>query len=312
MLTTELIDIHPASISLGRGLDLKTPVLLASGTVSYGEELSKLTDLSKLGGIVTKAISLEVREGNLPQRIVETPAGMLNAIGLANVGVEKFIEEKMPFLRTQLIHTVVNIVGKSVEDYCEVVRRLEDVEGISGYEINLSCPNVKGECIIFGVDERATFEITSELRKLTNRHLMIKLTPNVTSISSIALAAERGGADSVSLINTVVGMAVNYKTGKPMLKNVTGGLSGPAIKPIALAKVWEVYNAVKIPIVGMGGIASFEDAMEFFLVGASAVQIGTMNFVAPTIGATVSDQIEHYFSTEKNVRFKNFIGSLKV
>lgn len=312
MLSTELTDTRPASTSLGRGLDLKNPVLLASGTVSYGEELSKLTDLSKLGGIVTKAISLEVREGNLPQRIVETPAGMLNAIGLANVGVEKFIEEKMPFLRTQHLHTVVNIVGKSIEDYCEVVRRLEDVEGISGYEINLSCPNVKGECIIFGVDERATFEITSELRKLTNRHLMIKLTPNVTSIATIALAAERGGADSVSLINTVVGMAVNYKTREPMLKNVTGGLSGPAIKPIALAKVWEVYNAVKIPIVGMGGIASFEDAMEFFLVGASAVQIGTMNFVVPNIATHISDQIERYFSTEKSIAFKNFIGSLKV
>ncbi len=312
MLTTELIDTRPASISLGRGLDLKNPVLLASGTVSYGEELSKLTDLSKLGGIVTKAISLEVREGNLPQRIVETPAGMLNAIGLANVGVEKFIAEKMPFLRTQPIHTVVNIVGKSVEDYCEVVRRLEDVEGISGYEINLSCPNVKGECIIFGVDERATFEVTSQLRKLTNRHLMIKLTPNVTSIASIALAAERGGADSVSLINTLVGMAVDYKTRRPLLKNVTGGLSGPAIKPVALAKVWEVYNAVKLPIVGMGGIASFEDAMEFFLVGASAVQIGTMNFVIPTIATTIAEHIEHYFATEKSTSFKNFIGSLKV
>ncbi len=312
MLTTQLTEIRPASISLGRGLDLKNPVLLASGTVSYGEELSKLTDLSKLGGIVTKAISLEVREGNLPQRIVETPAGMLNAIGLANVGVEKFIEEKMPFLRAQQFHTVVNIVGKSVDDYCEVVRRLEDVEGISGYEINLSCPNVKGECIIFGVDERATFEITSELRKCTNRHLMIKLTPNVTSIATIALAAERGGADSVSLINTVVGMAVNYKTRKPMLKNVTGGLSGPAIKPIALAKVWEVYNAVKIPIVGMGGITNFEDAMEFFLVGASAVQVGTMNFVSPNIGATVAEQIEHYFSTEKGTTFKNFIGSFEI
>lgn len=312
MLTTELIDTRPASISLGRGLNLKTPVLLASGTVSYGEELSKLTDLSTLGGIVTKAISLEVREGNSPQRIVETPAGMLNAIGLANVGIEKFIAEKMPFLHSQHIHTVVNIVGKSTDEYCEVVRRLEDVDGISGYEINLSCPNVKGECIIFGVDERATFEITSELRRLTNRHLMIKLTPNVTSIAAIALAAERGGADSVSLINTVVGMAVNYKTRKPMLKNVTGGLSGPAIKPIALAKVWEVYNAVKIPIVGMGGITNFEDAMEFFLVGASAVQIGTMNFVAPNIGATVSEQIERYFSIEKTIGFKKFIGSLKV
>ncbi len=312
MLTTERIERRPAAISLGRGLDLKNPVLLASGTASYGEELSKLIDLSLLGGIVTKAISLEEREGNPPQRIVETPAGMLNAIGLANVGVEKFVEEKMPFLRTQHLHTIVNIVGKSIDDYAEVVRRLEEVDGISGYEINLSCPNVKGECMMFGVDERATFEITSTLRKLTNRHLMLKLTPNVTSVATIALAAERGGADSVSLINTVVGMAVDYKTRKPLLKNITGGLSGPAIKPIALAKVWEVYNAVKIPIVGMGGIAKFEDAMEFFLVGASAVQIGTMNFVHPTISTTIAKQIEQYFSDETHGKFKNFIGSLEI
>ncbi|MCS6989637.1 MAG: dihydroorotate dehydrogenase [Chloroherpetonaceae bacterium] len=311
MLTTELTETRPAAISLGRGLDLKNPVLLASGTASYGEELAKLIDLSKLGGIVTKAISLEEREGNPPQRIVETPSGMLNAIGLANVGVERFIAEKMPFLRSQRLSVIVNIVGKSIDDYCAVARRLEEADGISGYEINLSCPNVKGECIIFGTDAGATFEITSELRKVTNRHLMIKLTPNVTSIASIALAAERGGADSLSLINTLVGMAVNYKTRKPLLKNVTGGLSGPAIKPVALAKVWEVYNAVKIPIVGMGGIASFEDAMEFFLVGASAVQIGTMNFVYPTLSVSVAEQIERYFSTPGNGDFKSYIGSLK-
>jgi dihydroorotate dehydrogenase (NAD+) catalytic subunit len=302
----------PAAISLGRNLDLKNPVLLASGTVSYGEELARLTDLNKLGGIVTKAISLEVREGNLPQRIVETPSGMLNAIGLANVGVEKFVSEKLPFLRSLNLATVVNVVGKSVEDYAEVVRRLDDEDGISGYEINLSCPNVKGECIIFGTDERATFEVTSVLRKITNRHLMIKLTPNVTSISSIALAAERAGADSVSLINTLIGMAVDYRKRKPMLKNVTGGLSGPAVKPVALAKVWEVFNAVKIPIVGMGGIASFDDAMEFLVVGASAVQIGTMNFVTPTISESISTQIDTFFSDPKNGSLKSFIGSLRV
>lgn len=312
MLANELAETRPAAVSLGRGLDLKNPVLLASGTASYGEELATLIDLSKLGGIVTKAISLEEREGNPPQRIVETPSGMLNAIGLANVGVERFIAEKMPFLRAQGLRVIVNVVGKSIDDYCEVVRRLDEVEGVSGYEINLSCPNVKGECIIFGVDAGATFEITSELRRVTHRHLMIKLTPNVASIASIALAAERGGADSLSLINTLVGMAVNYKTRKPLLKNVTGGLSGPAIKPIALAKVWEVYNAVKIPIVGMGGIASFEDAMEFFLVGARAVQIGTMNFVYPTLSVSVAEQIERYFSTSGNGDFKSYVGSLVV
>ena len=243
-----------AAVSLGRGLELKSPVLLASGTVSYGEEISKLCDLSKIGGIVTKAISLEPRTGNLPRRIAETPSGMINAIGLANVGLERFITDKVPFLRTLDTAVIVNIAGRSIDEYLEVVSRLDAVEGLSGYEINLSCPNVKGECMIMGVSRDATFEIVSELRKITARHLMIKLTPNVTSISTIALAAQEAGADSVSLINTVVGMAIDYKTRRPLLKNITGGLSGPAIKPIALAKVWEVFKAVSIPIVGMGGL----------------------------------------------------------
>ncbi len=302
---------RPCAVSLGRGLNLKNPVLLASGTASYGEELSALTDLNALGGLVTKAISLEVREGNPPQRIVETPAGMLNAIGLANVGVDAFIAEKLPFLRSLNLAVIVNIVGKSIDDYCEVVHRLDAEAGISGYEINLSCPNVKGECIIFGVDAGATFEITHALRQITHRHLMIKLTPNVTSIAQIALAAERGGADSLSLINTVVGMAVDYRTRVPKLKNITGGLSGPAIKPIALAKVWEVYQAVHIPIVGMGGLSSFEDAMEFFLVGARAVQVGTMNFVQPRIGETLAHQIESHFANAEYT-FAEYVGSLKV
>lgn len=302
---------RPCAVALGRGLDLKNPVMLASGTASYGEELAALTDLNALGGLVTKAISLEAREGNLPQRIVETPAGMLNAIGLANVGVDAFIAEKLPFLRSLNLAVVVNVVGRSIEDYCEVVRRLDAEEGIQGYEINLSCPNVKGECIIFGVDEGATYEMTSELRRITQRHLMIKLTPNVTSIARIALAAERGGADSVSLINTLVGMAVDYQTRKPKLRNITGGLSGPAIKPIALAKVWETYQAVSIPIVGMGGIASFEDAMEFFLVGARAVQIGTMNFVKPNIGETLAHRIEAHFASAEYA-FSDYVGSLVV
>ncbi len=299
-----------AALSLGRGLELKSPVLLASGTVSYGEELSQLCDLSKIGGIVTKAISLEPRAGNLPRRIAETPSGMINAIGLANVGVERFIAEKVPFLRQLDTSVIVNIAGRSIDEYCAVVEQLDQVEGLSAYEINLSCPNVKGECMIMGVSRDATFEIVSELRKLTKRHLMIKLTPNVTSISSIALAAEEAGADSLSLINTVVGMAINYKTRKPLLKNITGGLSGPAIKPIALAKVWEVYNAVTIPIVGMGGIACFEDAMEFFLAGSSAIQIGTMNFVYPDIGEKVATAIEEHFSAPGAIPLKKYTGSL--
>jgi len=299
-----------AAVSLGRGLELKSPVLLASGTVSYGEELSQLCDFSKIGGIVTKAISLEPRAGNQPPRIAETPSGMINAIGLANVGVDCFIKEKMPFLRTLNTAVIVNIAGRSIDDYCDVVSRLDAVEGVDGYEINLSCPNVKGECMIMGVSRDATFEIVSALRRITDRHLMIKLTPNVTSISAIALAAEEAGADSLSLINTVVGMAVNYKTRKPLLKNITGGLSGPAIKPIALAKVWEVYNTVKIPIVGMGGIAGFEDAMEFFLVGSRAVQIGTMNFVYPDISEKIATAIEEYFSAPGATSLHDYCGTL--
>jgi dihydroorotate dehydrogenase (NAD+) catalytic subunit len=298
------------SVDLGRGLALKSPVLLASGTVSYGEELNTLCDLSRLGGIVTKAISVEPRAGNPPRRIAETPSGMINAIGLANVGLDCFITEKMPFLRGLDTAIIVNIAGRSIDDYCEVVSRLDDEEGIDAYEINLSCPNVKGECMIMGVSSEATSEIVSKLRSITRRHLMIKLTPNVTSIGTIARAAEDAGADSLSLINTVVGMAVNWKTRRPLLKNVTGGLSGPAIKPIALAKVWEVYGSVKIPLVGMGGIAGFEDAMEFLLVGARAVQIGTMNFVYPDIGEKVAIALEEYFSATGAPSLEQYCGSL--
>ena len=301
-----------SAVSLGRGLDLRSPVLLASGTVSYGEELNNLMNLGRIGGIVTKAISPEPRTGNPPQRIAETPCGMINAIGLANVGLEKFVEEKIPFLQQLDTAVVVNIAGKSIDDYCTVIEQLDDCEGIDGYEINLSCPNVKGECMIMGVSRNATFEIISKLRTITERHLMVKLTPNVTSISSIALAAEEAGADSVSLINTLVGMAVDYKKRKPLLTNVTGGLSGPAIKPVALAKVWEVYNAVKIPIVGMGGISCFRDAMEFLVTGSRAIQIGTMNFIDPDIGETIADAIEEFFAAPENPAIEGYTGSLIV
>ncbi|MCW8797524.1 MAG: dihydroorotate dehydrogenase [Prosthecochloris sp.] len=300
------------AVALGRGLELRSPVLLASGTVSYGEELSKLTDLSRIGGLVTKAISPEPRIGNRPQRIAETPCGMVNAIGLANVGLERFVAEKLPFLQNLDTAVIVNVAGKSIDDYVQVVQRIDEYDGIDGYEINLSCPNVKGECMIMGVSSTATFEIISKLRSITNRHLMVKLTPNVTSISAIALAAEEAGADSVSLINTLVGMAVDHKTRKPLLTNITGGLSGPAIKPVALAKVWEVYNAVNIPIVGIGGISNVEDAMEFLVTGARAIQIGTMNFVYPDIGQTIADKLEEYFSSPEQMTLEEYSGSLIV
>lgn len=308
----EQLPTRSSAVSLGRGLDLRSPVLLASGTVSYGEELNLLTDLGKIGGIVTKAISPEPRNGNPPQRIAETPCGMINAIGLANVGLDKFVEEKIPFLQQLDTAVIVNIAGKSIDDYCTVIERLDDIEGINGYEINLSCPNVKGECMIMGVSRDATFEIISKLRTITERHIMVKLTPNVTSISSIALAAEEAGADSVSLINTLVGMAVDYKKRKPLLTNVTGGLSGPAIKPVALAKVWEVYKAVKIPIVGIGGISCFQDAMEFLVTGSRAIQIGTMNFVDPDIGETIANAIEEFFADPQNPTIEEYTGSLIV
>jgi len=303
-------ETRASAVDLGRGLKLKSPVLLASGTVSYGEELSRLTDLSAIGGLVTKAISLEPRTGNPPQRIAETPSGMVNAIGLANVGIDRFIADKVPFLRKLGTSIIVNIAGRSIDDYAEVVSRLDAVPGLDAYEINLSCPNVKGECMIMGISPDATRDIVQELRAITSRHLMIKLTPNVTSISSIALAAQSAGADSLSLINTVVGMAVDWKKRRPLLTNVTGGLSGPAIKPIALAKVWEVYNAVSIPVVGMGGIASFSDAMEFMVTGASAIQIGTMNFVQPDIGERVAKAMEEYFSSPDAPTLVEFKGSL--
>lgn len=305
---------HPvpaAAVSLGRGLELRSPVLLASGTVSYGEELAGLCDFSTIGGMVTKAISVEPRSGNPPRRIAETPSGMLNAIGLANVGLERFVADKIPFLETLDTAIIVNIAGRSIDDYCQVIETLDAHKAIDAYEINLSCPNVKGECMIMGVSAEATFEIISTLRRLTNRHLMVKLTPNVTSISTIALAAEKAGADSLSLINTVVGMAIDHRTRRPLLKNVTGGLSGPAIKPIALAKVWEVSNAVSIPVVGMGGIASFEDTLEFFLAGARAVQIGTMNFVYPDISQRIAVAIEQFFSAPGATPFADYCGSLQ-
>ena len=309
---TEHNSTRSSAVSLGRGLDLRSPVLLASGTVSYGEELNMLTDLGKIGGIVTKAISPELRTGNPPQRIAETPCGMINAIGLANVGLDRFVAEKIPFLEQLDTAVIVNIAGKSIDDYCTVIERLESCACINAYEINLSCPNVKGECMIMGVSRDATFEIISKLRTITDRHLMVKLTPNVTSISSIALAAEEAGADSVSLINTLVGMAVDYKKRKPLLANVTGGLSGPAIKPVALAKVWEVYNAVKIPVVGMGGISCFQDAMEFLVTGSRAIQIGTMNFVDPDIGETIADAIKDFFADPENPTIEEYVGSLIV
>ncbi|HTK80983.1 MAG TPA: dihydroorotate dehydrogenase [Bacteroidota bacterium] len=275
-------------------LVLKNPVLTASGTFGYGDDCRDLVDVNELGGIVTKSLSMKPRDGNPPVRIVETPSGMLNSIGLANIGVKKFVDEKLPYLQTLKTAIVANIAASSVEEYCSVLNVLEEQSGIDGYEINVSCPNVKEGGLSFGTDRKMTAEITRRLRTLTKKSLIIKLTPNVTHISEFARAVADEGADAVSVINTVIGMAIDIKKRKPKLSTVTGGLSGPAIKPVALAKVYEVAQAVKIPIFGIGGIMTAEDAIEFMLAGATAVQVGTANFMNPNAGVTIAQAIQSY------------------
>ncbi len=281
-----------------RGVEFKNRVLVASGTFGYGDEVKDLVDVNKLGGICTKSLSWKPRDGNPPRRIAETPSGMLNSIGLANIGVHNFIREKLPYLRTLDTAIIANIAASSIEEYCDVLSLLEQQEGIDGYEINVSCPNVKEGGLNFGTDCSKTREITARLRPLTNKPLIIKLTPNVTHISEFARAVAEEGADAVSVINTLIGMAVDIGTRKPKLSTVTGGLSGPAIKPLALAKVYEVAQAVRIPIFGIGGIMMAEDAVEFLLVGATAIQVGTANFIDPAAGVKIADGLRSY--TEKN------------
>ncbi|HLA69200.1 MAG TPA: dihydroorotate dehydrogenase [Bacteroidota bacterium] len=277
-----------------RNVEFKNRVLVASGTFGYGDEVKELVDVAGLGGIVTKSLSWKPRDGNPPRRIAETPSGMLNSIGLANVGVHAFIEKKLPYLRTLDTTIVVNIAASSFDEYCDVLRLLDEQEGIDAFEINVSCPNVKEGGLSFGADCSKTAEMTARLRALTEKPLIIKLTPNVTHVSEFAKAVEDSGADAISLINTLIGMAVDIKTRKPKLSTVTGGLSGPAIRPIALAKVYEAAQVVDIPVIGIGGISSAEDAIEFLLVGASAVQVGTANFIDPTTGVQVAQGIEAY------------------
>lgn len=277
-----------------RGVEFQNRVLVASGTFGYGDEVKQLVDVNRLGGVVTKSLSWKPRDGNPPRRIVETPSGMLNSIGLANIGVHSFIKDKLPYLREVKTTILVNIAASSIQEYCDVLTVLEEQEGVDGYEINVSCPNVKEGGLSFGTDCSLTKEITARLRTLTNKPLIIKLTPNVTHISEFARAVEDAGADAVSVMNTVIGLAVDIRTKKPKLSTVTGGLSGPAIKPIALAKVYEVAQAVRIPIFGIGGIATTDDAIEFLMVGASAVQVGTANFINPATGITIADGLRLY------------------
>jgi len=281
------------TVQIGK-LKLKNPILLASGTVGYGNEISQFIDLSKIGGIVTKSISLKPRKGNPPQRICETPSGMLNAIGLANVGLETFIKEKIPFLKKLNTTIICNIAASSIEEYVECTKVLNEEESIAAFEINVSCPNVKEGGLEFGNNLDAVARITEKVKSVTNKTVIIKLSPNVSRISDFAKVVKENGGDAVSAINTLVGTSFNIWTRKPKIKNITGGLSGPAIKPIALAKVLEISRNVDIPIIGIGGIMNWKDAVEFMIVGASAVQLGTVNFINPFAALEILDGMKTY------------------
>ena len=263
------------------GIRMKTPVMVASGTFGYGSEYADFVDLNQLGAVVVKGITREPWAGNPMPRIMETPSGMLNAIGLQNVGVDGFLSEKLPYLRDFDVPVVVNVCGETLGEYCEVTEKLDAAEGVAAVELNISCPNLDCGGMSFGVDSRLAGDLVKSVRAKTALPLLVKLSPNVTDIAEIARAIEDAGADGLSVINTLLGMAIDAETRRPQLANLTGGLSGPAIKPVALRMVWQVYNAVQIPIVGMGGIMTGEDAIEFFIAGASAVAVGTANFVNP-------------------------------
>ena len=293
------------------GVRFSNPVLVASGTFGYGEEYNDLIDLSKLGGIVTKSVTAEPREGNPPPRTVETPAGMLNAIGLANVGVDRFIKEKLRFLRRQNTRIIVNVAGSRVEEYVRVVRRLNRCKGIDMLEINISCPNVKEGGLAFGARPESAHECIRKIRDHTAYPLVAKLSPNVTDITEIACAVEEAGADAVSLINTLVGMAIDLEEKKPVLANVTGGLSGPAIKPVALAMVWKTARAVRIPVIGIGGIFNTQDALEFILAGACMIQVGCANFVDPQTSIKIVNGLSGYLKEKKIKRITDLVGKLK-
>ena len=292
------------------GIRLKNPVLTASGTFGYGEEYADFVDLNKLGGVIVKGVSLKPIKGNPAPRIWETPSGMLNAIGLENPGVDVFIERKMPYLRKFDAAVIVNVFGYSSEDYVGVVERLDGVSGISGLEVNISCPNVKAGGMAFGTDVKATFELLSLIRKATKLPLIAKLSPNVTDVTEFAKAARDAGCDGLSLINTLLGMAIDVICRRPRLANCTGGLSGPAVRPVAVRMVWQTSKAVSLPIIGMGGIATGEDALEFILAGASAVAVGTANFVNPRATLDVVNGIESFMSEQGILSIRDLVGKV--
>lgn len=293
------------------GLKLKNPVMTASGTFGYGEEYSDYVDLNRLGGIVVKGLSLKPRPGNPPPRIMETSGGMLNAVGLQNVGVDVFIDEKLPFLRRYDVAVIANIYGESYQEYAQVARKLSRTEGVHALEINVSCPNVKKGGLSFGSDPKAAALVTRRVKAETHLPVIVKLTPNVTDITTIALSVENAGADAVSLINTITGMSIDLRTRTPHLKNITGGLSGPAIKPVALRMVWQVAQKVSIPVIGIGGIMTADDALEFMIAGAKAVQIGTASFINPCASVEIIDGIRHYIRENKIKNIADIVGTLQ-
>lgn len=293
-----------------KGLTLKNPVMTASGTFGYGEEYADFVDLSELGGIIVKGTTLHHREGNPYPRMAETPMGMLNCVGLQNKGVDYFIETIYPRIRHFDTNVIVNVSGSNIDDYVAAAAKIDALDDIPAIELNVSCPNVKQGGMAFGVTCSGIEQVTKAVREVYHKHLMVKLSPNVTNIAEIALAAEAAGADSVSLINTLLGMAIDAETRKPVLSMVTGGLSGACVKPVALRMVWQVSKAVKIPVIGLGGISSATDAIEFLLAGASAIQIGTANFIDPAISAKVAKGIVEYCERQGVGDVNELIGGL--
>ena len=287
-----------------------SPIIAASGTFGYGNEVEGFVDLSKLGAVITKSITLKPREGNLSPRIHGSDSGMINSIGLANIGVEKFCKVKVEPLNNLKTKYIVSIAGSTIDEYVEILTQIEQSKGNHvGYEINISCPNVKQGGIEFGVNKDIVCNLTSQLRELTQKLLIIKLTPNVTDISEIALSAQEGGADAISAVNTFQGLAIDYETGKMLLSTTFGGVSGYPIKPLALAKVHKIYNKINIPIIGMGGICKYEDAIEFFRIGASMVQIGTLNYRDPSLLVNIYDSLEKFMSKNNFASISDLTGS---
>jgi len=309
-LKQEIVRRPDMSVEIA-GIKLRNPVMPASGTFGYGEEYTPFVDMEKIGAIVTKGLSLKPKAGNPTPRIAETVSGMLNAIGLQNVGIDAFIQHKMPFLRTVNTPVIANFFGNTLEEYGEVAKRLNDIPEIAAGELNISCPNVKQGGIVFGTDPKAASEVVALVRKNLQKPLIVKLTPNVTDITVVARAVEEAGADAIACINTITGMSVDVNTRKPRIANMTGGLSGPAIRPVAVRMVHQVVQTVSVPVIGIGGIVKAMDALEFLIVGAKAVQVGTANFVDPTSMISIIEGIEEFLVEEGIDDIHDLIGSLK-